>query len=699
MSSSSERSTVDQTRTYDRAGSVVFLKTHEAFGGLSNMAGGFPLLVQGVHIHTSEALYQACRFPHLPDVQRLIIGQASPMTAKMKSKPHRQESRADWDRVRVKVMRWCLRVKLVQNWEQFSQLLLRTGDRPIVEESRKDDFWGAKPVDEQTLVGMNVLGRLLMELREAVRSQGREAFQLVRPPAIPDFKLFGRQIDAIGVLEPVRQSTSMPTPSRAANEALQKQASLFKAPVARDGQLTAYGADELRDREPLSNLAPYPTVKDSGVQWLGDVPPHWERRRLKSLLRVIDRRSSTGTETLLSLRRDHGIVVYAEHFSRPAQGATTVGYKIVNKGQLVVNRLQANNGLVFDSSLDGLVSPDYSVFEHRGTDQILMPYLSLLLRTPTYRDHFRRESTGLGTGSAGFLRLYDDRFLETPVVLPPIGEQAAILQFLGHADRRIRRYIRSKLRLITLLEEQVLGTALAAMRRPEITVQRLSRVCTQQLRPVERSGEEFYIALGLKNRGRGIFHKHPRVGNDLGDSEFFQVEPGDLVISGQFAWEGAVAIASSAERECIVSHRYYLLRGIEGVATTEYLHALLRSDYGAMLLDHHSRGAAGRNRPLNLGTLLKEKVPVPPYRVQLDLGDLVLSLSPIRDRIQRQLDRLRELRTRLIADVVTGKVDVREAATRLPEVEEPDEGDELDTEADIEESSDEVDAVATEAEA
>src|SRR4051812_5074813 len=111
----------DQERTYDRANSVVFLKTDGPFGGLSNMAGRFPLQVQGTRFYTSEALYQACRFPHLPEVQRLIIGQASPMTAKMKSKPHRKNSRPDWDRVRVKVMRWCLRVKLVQNWAKFSE--------------------------------------------------------------------------------------------------------------------------------------------------------------------------------------------------------------------------------------------------------------------------------------------------------------------------------------------------------------------------------------------------------------------------------------------------------------------------------------------------------------------------------------------------------------------------------------------------
>lgn len=85
-----------EVRTYSRKDSAIFRKTAERFGGLSNMAAGFPLRVNGVYIRTSEALYQACRFPHLPDVQRLIIAEASPMTAKMKSKPHRKNSRPDW---------------------------------------------------------------------------------------------------------------------------------------------------------------------------------------------------------------------------------------------------------------------------------------------------------------------------------------------------------------------------------------------------------------------------------------------------------------------------------------------------------------------------------------------------------------------------------------------------------------------------
>ena len=234
----------DQSRTYSRKDSVVFLKTDAPFGGLSNMAGGYPIHVNGVRILTSEALYQVCRFPHLPDVQKLIIGQVSPMTAKMRSKPYRKDSRPDWDQVRVRIMRWSLRMKLANNWNTFSALLLKTGDRPIVEESRKDAFWGAKVVnDGDTLVGMNVLGRLLMELREQVKQQGRDAALDIAPPDIPQFLLFGRPIEvAVGV----------PTPQ--AVEA-QEQGSLFGADTAAAVEAVAARAPVARPRRSMKPIA------------------------------------------------------------------------------------------------------------------------------------------------------------------------------------------------------------------------------------------------------------------------------------------------------------------------------------------------------------------------------------------------------------------------------------------------------------
>lgn len=188
-------------REYTRSESVVFHKTKDRFGGLSNMSAGFPLRVNGILIRTSEALYQACRFPDFPDVQKIIIAQHSPMTAKMKSKPYRNDTRSDWANVRHNVMRWCLRVKLAQHYKEFGELLLSTDDKPIVELSQKDKYWGAALMKNgNTLIGRNVLGRLLMELREALKNDSDQKLCYVSPLNIPNFKIYDMEIKEIGVL-------------------------------------------------------------------------------------------------------------------------------------------------------------------------------------------------------------------------------------------------------------------------------------------------------------------------------------------------------------------------------------------------------------------------------------------------------------------------------------------------------------------
>jgi ribA/ribD-fused uncharacterized protein len=193
----SENLAASRTRVYTRDDCIVFHKTKDAFGGLSNMASGYPLRVNGVRILTTEALYQACRFPHLPEVQKEIIGQHSPMTAKMKGKPFRDQSRRDWDDVRAKVMRWCLRVKLAQNYDRFAELLLATREKSIVEYSPRDEYWGARELNQTSLGGENVLGRLLMELRELIKIDIDRRLTVVAPLQIPNFHLFGKPIESV----------------------------------------------------------------------------------------------------------------------------------------------------------------------------------------------------------------------------------------------------------------------------------------------------------------------------------------------------------------------------------------------------------------------------------------------------------------------------------------------------------------------
>lgn len=187
----------DNFRTYARDKSVIFKKTSEKWGGFSNMAPGYPLCVNGVYIRSSEALYQACRYPNNPEIQKKIIHQSSPMTAKMVGKPHRADTREDWQKTRIVIMKWSLRVKLAQNYETFSALLKESGEQPIVESSNKDDFWGAKPVDQQTLVGVNALGRLLMELRGLVENLSQDQLSIVPVPNISNFLLLGDDIREI----------------------------------------------------------------------------------------------------------------------------------------------------------------------------------------------------------------------------------------------------------------------------------------------------------------------------------------------------------------------------------------------------------------------------------------------------------------------------------------------------------------------
>jgi len=181
---------------YDRNQCIVFKKTREAFGGLSNMCGGFVIELGGNLFLTSEALYQAFRFND-DQIQRIIMNEKSPMAAKMKSKKYRSRTRKDWDEVRVDIMEWCLLMKLKCNWAIFATLLLGTGDLDIVEESHKDSFWGVVSDETGVLVGENVLGKLLMKIRADIKKGKLSNCQDVKFKGIKDLVLFGEDANSL----------------------------------------------------------------------------------------------------------------------------------------------------------------------------------------------------------------------------------------------------------------------------------------------------------------------------------------------------------------------------------------------------------------------------------------------------------------------------------------------------------------------
>lgn len=162
------------------------------------MAPGFPITINQHILLTSEALYQCCRFPNHPDIQAEIIKQRSPMTAKDISRKNIHFTRDHWNRDRVKIMRWCIYSKLIFNWYSFGELLDSTNNNNIVEDSYKDDFWGARLNGDQ-YIGVNALGRLLMQARETYRRIKGKTIIVLPPPNIPNFCLLGKKIDHITV--------------------------------------------------------------------------------------------------------------------------------------------------------------------------------------------------------------------------------------------------------------------------------------------------------------------------------------------------------------------------------------------------------------------------------------------------------------------------------------------------------------------
>ena len=185
-------------RTYDPDLVAPFLRVRDRYGPFSNMAAGYPIRLDGVRIGSSEALYQALRFSHLPEFQAEVLSQAAPILAKRHAYTRVAETRPDWDRVRVNVMRYILRAKFGSAQGGLLDLLRGTGEAPIVEVSLRDDYWGARPVDGR-LIGRNVLGRLLMELREELRDHPSGAPLLIAP-RFPDPILLGRPLtpDRVG---------------------------------------------------------------------------------------------------------------------------------------------------------------------------------------------------------------------------------------------------------------------------------------------------------------------------------------------------------------------------------------------------------------------------------------------------------------------------------------------------------------------
>lgn len=457
----------------------------------------------------------------------------------------------------------------------------------------------------------------------------------------------------------------------------------------------------------IHDLKPYPAYKDSGVPWLGKVPEHWIELRIKNLFREKDERSGDGNGVLLSLTRARGIIPQTEASNRIASAEDLSKYKVCRPSDLIMNRMQAWSGMFAVSSYNGLVSPDYSVFAAIG--KLDVKYFEHLFKTPILVEQFAQRSKGIGSG---FNRLYTPDFGAVSLVIPPLFEQSAIVRYLDHFDQRIRHYIRAKKKLIKLLEEQkqaIIQQAVTCGLDPNVKLKssgvewlgdvpkhwevlRLKSLVTEAV--AGPYGSSLTKAM-YTQQGYRVYGQQQVIPDDftIGDyyisaEQFSQMQryrvfTGDVLVS-VMGTVGRVAVVPKNAEPGIINPRLVRYRPDITRVKPRYLQLAMQGPTSQVQLREAAKGTTMEG--LNMQILGKLVLAIPPLSEQ----DAILNewhtksevLVYAENSIRSEISLLREYRTRLIADVVTGKLDVREAAASLP-----DKSDEMEIEDDFEEET------------
>ena len=370
-----------------------------------------------------------------------------------------------------------------------------------------------------------------------------------------------------------------------------------------------------------------------------------------------------------------------------------VGYKHVLPGEIVMNRMRAAAGLFAAATSEGLVSPDYALF--RPACLMNVAYAVQLFRTPAMTSVFRLESRGLGTGESGFLRLYSDRFGTLPVPFPPLGEQAAILRFLDWANGRLDRAIRAKRKVIALLTEQKQAIIHRAVTRGLDPSVPLKPSGIPWLGDIPQHWElislrmRYSVELGkmldakritgrhsmayLRNRDvqwdRIVVDDLPTMDIPPGEFARYTLQRGDLLVceGGQVGrsafWHDQLPICAFQK----ALHRVRSLDTNRDYPRFFFYQMQLAAGRGVFSADGNENTIAH----LTCEKLRRHRFAFPPFAEQKAVADrldgALKQFQTTTSRLEREIELLREYRLRLVADVVTGKLDVRAVAAGLPE--------------------------------
>ena len=449
----------------------------------------------------------------------------------------------------------------------------------------------------------------------------------------------------------------------------------------------------------IFGLRPYPSYKASGVLWLGEVPEHWKVLPNRSLFTEV-RESGCPEEQLLSVTIRDGVVPQAsllrDSSKKDSSRQDKSAYKVVRTGDIAYNKMRAWQGAVGVSSYQGIVSPAYVV--ERSREGANPQYFHYLFRTPSFVKEAERWSYGI---TSDMWSLRPEHFRVIYSCVPPPPEQAAIVRFLEHVDRRISRYIRTKGKLIALLEEQkraviheaVTGQIDVRTGQPYASYKdsrvegfgeipehwRIARLKVVLSRPtlngLFKKKAEFGTGAPLVNVADVYRDRHQidaksldRVRATPREVRRFQAKSGDIFFvrsSLKLEGTGRSAIVLNCPLDTVFECHLVQARPDQRRADSQYLVVQLNS--------HATRHyLISRANVVTMATVSQDVIsdcPVllPPLREQSLVVRWLHSqwnrIAQSIDQRSREIALLREYRARLVADVVTGKLDVRKAAT------------------------------------
>ncbi len=433
----------------------------------------------------------------------------------------------------------------------------------------------------------------------------------------------------------------------------------------------------------------YPNYRQPKMRWLPAVPEHWNEQRAKTFFREVDERSKTGQEELLSVSHLTGVTPRSQKNVTMFKAASYVGSKLCRPGDIVINTLWAWMAALGASKHVGIVSPAYGVYRPHHADSFNPAYLDYLLRTRAYVAEYIGRSTGIRSSR---LRLYPNQFLDIALIQPPRREQDQIVAYLRAQDAHIARFIKAKRDLIKLLTEQKLRIIDQAITRGFDSSAPLKPSGVEWLEKVPLDWTVCRLKTQLAANDGGCWGDDPvgsggtpvlRSTEQAVDGSWRIESPalrqlsgdeirskklrvGDLVITKSSGSEKHIGKTSLVTKEveelgCCFSNFMQRLRPKPSVSS-KWVWYLLNSRIG------RDQMAFGSNSTTGLGNLTREVIgnvwfALPPQEVQDQLIDLLENeLHPIDAAIeqeQKQIQLAREYRDRLIADVVTGQVDVR----------------------------------------